>query len=105
MQRRDDDRRAIVTVAERQFRPLSLAAALLWVLGAVSTLPAVDLQTARELYNTGDYAGCSQAASMQLASTPWMESWWRLQLRCQLEMGEYTQATETYGEAAQRFST
>ncbi len=105
MQRRDDDRRTIVTVAERQFRPHSLAAAVLLVLGSVSTLSAVDLQTARELYNTGDYAGCSQAASMQLASTPWMESWWRLQLRCQLEMGEYTQATETYVQAAQRFST
>jgi tetratricopeptide (TPR) repeat protein len=105
MQRRDGDPRTIATVTWRQSRPCSLFPALLLALGSVSILPAVDLQTARELYNTGDYAACSQAASLQLASTPWMESWWRLQLRCELEMGEYTRATETYVQAAQRFST
>jgi tetratricopeptide (TPR) repeat protein len=85
--------------------PLSLLPLLLLALGSVSPLPAADLQTARELYNSGDYAACSQEAALQLVSRPWMESWWRLQLRCQLEMGEYTQATETYLNASVRFTT
>jgi hypothetical protein len=50
--------------------------ALLLLTASASILPALDLQTAQKLYNTGDYAACSQAASVQLASTPWMESWW-----------------------------
>ena len=105
MQKWAGNSRTLIAVNRPQSCAFSVLSALLLLTASATVLPAIDLQTAQKLYNSGDYSACSQAASVQLASTPWMESWWRLQLRCQLEMGEYAQATETYMQAAERFTT
>jgi hypothetical protein len=75
MHKRADNSRTLKTVNRPRSCAFSFLSALLLLTASASILPALDLQTAQKLYKTGDYAACSQAASVQLASTPWMESW------------------------------
>ena len=74
---------------------------------ACSFIPAVasDLDDARLLYRTGQYAEAEEFAAKQVEAGIWNERWPRLLIDCQMLQGKYAEATKTYEEAIRRYPT
>ncbi|MES2790468.1 MAG: hypothetical protein V4719_12730, partial [Planctomycetota bacterium] len=77
--------------------------ACLLVFGAGSTAAAADTPNLAELFRTGQYAACVEAATPAIAANQFIESHRLLKLRSELELGRYTEAAETFEVALKTF--
>ena len=66
---------------------------------------ASDLDDARVLYRSGNYAEAEQFAAKQVEAGIWNERWPRLLIDCQVVQGKHTEATKTYEDAISRYPT
>jgi len=66
---------------------------------------ASDLDDARVLYRSGNYAEAEQFAAKQVEAGIWNERWPRLLIDCQVVQGKHTEATKTYEDAIRRYPT
>jgi tetratricopeptide (TPR) repeat protein len=64
-----------------------------WLITA--SLPAADLVETNNLFRTGKYAECAEAAAKALEESPLSETYRVLQLRSQLELGRYAEALKS----------
>ena len=55
---------------------------------------AIDLDEAEQLLLKGEYEKCLTAADKGIEAEPFVEGWWLLKLKSQLEMGKYPEASQ-----------
>ena len=81
----------------------------LWLLGfgfswlLATPLSAADPLAAERLFQTGQYEQCLEQATAALGEKNPLERWRLLKLRCELELGRYTDALATYEAALVQF--
>ena len=64
---------------------------------------AAEYKEAEKLFFAGDYKQCKDMAAAEVERGVWNEKWPALLIRCQLTMGDYRQAEQTYIAAKTRF--
>jgi len=80
----------------------AVIAFLLLVVGSASSF-AAEYKEAEQLFFSGDYKECKNLAATEVERGVWNEKWPALLIRCQLMMGDYRQAEQTYIAAKKRF--
>jgi tetratricopeptide (TPR) repeat protein len=101
----DEESRAIRFVASRHltsFR-LLLHVACCMALLAGSLAQAADLAGASQLFRSGKYVECVQAAEKAIAENDFSENFRLLKIRGEMEVGRYADALKTLDEALRRF--
>ena len=86
----------------RSFRCLVLAAAFAAV-EFPAALRGADLVEATQLFRTGKYAECVQAAEKAIAANDFSENYRLLKIRAEMELGRYADALKTLDAALKRF--
>ncbi len=69
-----------------------------------STIPAADYAATEQLYFEGKYRDCAEVAAEEVRKNVWNERWPQLLIRCQLTLGQYPEALDTYEKAIRQFS-
>lgn len=82
---------------------LSLLALLL--LAAAGPVQGADLNEGRKLFRGGSYWECIESATVAIEQTPWIETWWKLKIESQLQVGQYTAALQTVENGLKRFNS
>ncbi|MFP6604191.1 MAG: hypothetical protein VB862_16785, partial [Pirellulaceae bacterium] len=82
---------------------LSLLALLL--LAATGPVQGADLNEGRKLFRSGSYWECIESATVAIEQTPWIETWWKLKIESQLQVGQYTAALQTVENGLKRFNS
>ena len=81
---------------------------ILWgtlLLSLTGPLHGADLNEGRKLYRSGSYWECIEAANSAIEQTPWIETWWKLKIQSQSQVGQYTAALQTVETGLKRFNT
>ncbi|TWU46355.1 hypothetical protein Poly51_57510 [Rubripirellula tenax] len=78
---------------------------LAFITSVGSTATAADLTVANDLFLAGKYDEAKKIAAEQVDGGIWNERWPRLLIECQLVMGEYVSAVDTYETAMKRYPT
>jgi tetratricopeptide (TPR) repeat protein len=66
---------------------------------------AADYSDVEQLYFSGEYEECLEAAAAEVERGVWNDRWPRLLIRCQLETGRYGDARATFEAAVRRHSS
>ncbi len=66
--------------------------------------PIVAVASADDLYRTGKYEAAYELAKAEFDAGVWNEKWPRLLMRCQLTLGKYAEALQTYEQAIARYT-
>jgi tetratricopeptide (TPR) repeat protein len=68
-----------------------------------ASLPAADLAQTAQLFRSGKYAECVQAAEKAIAENDFSENYRLLKIRAEMELGRYADALKTFDDALKRF--
>jgi tetratricopeptide (TPR) repeat protein len=74
-----------------------------WLVVLAPTAVAADLAEITQLYRTGKYAECVEAAEKALEESPFSENYRVLLLRAELELGRYADALKTLDAGIEKF--
>ena len=85
--------------------PFLLTLATLLLLTATGPVQGADLNEGRKLFRSGSYWECIESATAAIEQTPWIETWWKLKIESQLQVGQYTAALQTVENGLKRFNT
>lgn len=82
-----------------------LAKIFVFVCFGAGIASAVTVDEAEQLFHRGDYAETERVAAAEVERGVWNERWPRLLIRCQMVLGEYANAKDTYENAIRRHPT
>ena len=85
--------------------PFLLSLATLLLLAATGPVQGADLNEGRKLFRSGSYWECIESATAAIEQTPWIETWWKLKIESQLQVGQYAAALQTVENGLKRFNT
>ena len=89
--------------AQRLLRRIVLGFALLLALSA--GVVAAEIESARQLFQKGDYTGCAKLCEQAMRDGESGESWPLLLIRAQMATGHYAEALTTVTNALENFTS
>ena len=98
-------RRTATCCCRRQGVPFLVTLWATLLLSLTGPLHGADLNEGRKLYRSGSYWECIETATGAIEQTPWIETWWKLKIQSQSQVGQYTAALQTVETGLKRFNT
>ncbi len=68
-------------------------------------LIAADYAATEQLYFEGQYEACMSVAAEEVAKNIWNDRWPQLLIRCQMTLGRYAEARETFEKSIKQFTS
>ena len=94
--------RGVVASARRAITWVAIAVVAIFL---PANILAADFGNTEQLYLKGNYQEAMEVAGEQVEQGIWNERWPRLLIKCQMALGKYADAKDTYEAAIKRYQT